>query len=65
MLCAAGFSCCLSIQAGESSADVYILIRGDLHMLDADQETFMFTVPQGTVFGEGTVLRHIEVSSHS
>ncbi len=40
---------------------MFILMRGDLHVLDLDQSTFLFKVPEGTVFGEGTVLRHLEV----
>lgn len=47
--------------AGESNSDVFILLRGELHVLDLDQQTFLFKVPEGTVFGEGTVLRHVEV----
>lgn len=39
---------------------MFILVRGELHVLDADQ-TFLATIPEGTVFGEETVLRHLEV----
>jgi hypothetical protein len=47
--------------AGETGGDVFILIRGELHMVDMDKETFLAKIPEGGVFGEGTVLRHLEV----
>ena len=40
---------------------MFILVRGELHVLDSDQSTCMFKVSEGTVFGEATVLRHMEV----
>jgi hypothetical protein len=40
---------------------VFILIRGELHMVDMDKETLLAKIPEGGVFGEGTVLRHLEV----
>lgn len=40
---------------------MFILVRGEVHMLDADGETLLLKVPEGGVFGEGTVLRHMEV----
>jgi hypothetical protein len=40
---------------------VFILVRGELHVLDTDQQTCLLKVPEGTVFGETTVLRHMEV----
>jgi hypothetical protein len=53
--------CLLCYVAGESGGDVFILIRGELHMVDMDKETFLAKIPEGGVFGEGTVLRHLEV----
>ncbi|KAF6262699.1 hypothetical protein COO60DRAFT_586187 [Scenedesmus sp. NREL 46B-D3] len=47
-------------QRGETGGDVFILIRGELHMVDMDKETFLAKIPEGGVFGEGTVLRHLE-----
>jgi hypothetical protein len=47
--------------SGETGGDVFILMRGELHMLDLDLETKLFRIPEGTVFGEGYVLRHLEV----
>jgi len=47
---------------GELGGDLFILVRGELHVLDTDQETFLFKIPEGAVFGESTVLRHIEAS---
>lgn len=49
------------LDAGESGGDVFMLLHGELHVMDADQETFLFKIPEGTVFGEGTVLRRLEV----
>lgn len=40
---------------------MFILVRGELHVLDTDQQTCLLKVPEGTVFGETTVLRHMEV----
>lgn len=51
--------------AGEVGGDVFILVRGDLHVLDTDQETFLLKIPEGTVFGETTVLRHMDVSQRT
>lgn len=48
---------------GEVGGDVFILVRGELHVLDLDQETFLFRIPEGSMFGEATVLRHMEVGS--
>jgi hypothetical protein len=48
-------------RAGEVRGDVFILVRGELHVLDSDQKTMLFKIPEGTVFGEGTVLKHLEV----
>lgn len=52
---------CLPPAAGETGGDVFILMRGELHMVDMDKETFLAKIPEGGVFGEGTVLRHLEV----
>jgi hypothetical protein len=38
-----------------------MLLNGDLHVMDSDQQTFLFKIPEGTVFGEGSVLRRLEV----
>jgi hypothetical protein len=40
---------------------VFILLRGELVMLDLDQTTILFRISPGTVFGEGTVIRQLEV----
>ena len=53
--------CLHNAAPGEVGGDVFILVRGQLHVLDLDHETFLFKIPEGTVFGESTVLRHIEV----
>lgn len=42
---------------------MFILMRGELHVVDLDHETFLSKIPEGGVFGEGTVLRHLEVSA--
>ncbi|KAF8058454.1 esf2 [Scenedesmus sp. PABB004] len=47
-------------QRGESGGDVFILLRGELHVLDLDATTCLAKIPEGSVFGEGTVLRHME-----
>ena len=49
------------MRIGESHGDVYILIRGDMNVLNSDRRTFLFKIPEGTVFGEGVVLRRMEV----
>lgn len=42
---------------------MFILVRGELHVLDNnDRSSSMFKVAEGTVFGEATVLRQMEVS---
>jgi hypothetical protein len=46
---------------GEPGGDVFILMRGELLQLDADKVTRLAAIPEGSVFGEGTVLRHLEV----
>lgn len=46
---------------GETGGDVFILLRGELVMLDLDQTTILFRISPGTVFGEGTVIRQLEV----
>lgn len=46
---------------GELGGDVFILVRGELHVLDSDGSTCIFRIGEGTVFGESTVLRHMEV----
>jgi hypothetical protein len=52
------------LHAGETGGDVFILIRGEISMLDSDG-TFLFKVPEGTIFGEATVLRHLQVRKTS
>ena len=47
-------------QRGEAGGDVFVLLRGELSVLDADQQTALFRIPEGTFFGEGTVLRALE-----
>lgn len=47
--------------AGESSCDLYILVRGDLHVLKDDRQTYLFRIPEGTIFGENSVVRSMEV----
>ncbi|KAG2501915.1 hypothetical protein HYH03_000413 [Edaphochlamys debaryana] len=42
---------------GESGADVFILLQGELLVLATDQRTVLYAVPEGTVFGENSVLR--------
>lgn len=44
---------------------MFILMRGDLHAMDIDKETFLYKLPEGSVFGEGTVLRQLEVRDSS
>ncbi|GFR43465.1 hypothetical protein Agub_g4548 [Astrephomene gubernaculifera] len=44
---------------GESGGDVFILLQGELHVLAADQGTLLYCVPEGTVFGESSILREI------
>ncbi|PNW82219.1 hypothetical protein CHLRE_06g278111v5 [Chlamydomonas reinhardtii] len=44
---------------GESGADVFILLQGELQVLAADQRTVLYVVPEVTVFGEGSVLRQL------
>ena len=56
---------CVVASTGEVGGDVFILVRGELHILDMDQKTSLLKIPEGTVFGEATVLRHIEVSRRS
>lgn len=41
---------------------MFILMRGELHMTDLDGATCLARVPEGSVFGEATVLRHLEVA---
>lgn len=36
-------------------------MRGELHAMDLDKETMLYKLPEGSVFGEGTVLRQLEV----
>lgn len=40
---------------------MFILMRGELHAMDLDKETMLYKLPEGSVFGEGTVLRQLEV----
>ena len=44
-------------QKGESHDDVYILMRGEVQVLDADKKTVIYKIPVGTVFGEGVMLK--------
>ncbi|GLC41041.1 hypothetical protein PLESTB_000949600 [Pleodorina starrii] len=44
---------------GESGADVYILLQGELQVLSADLGALLYSVPEGTIFGEGSVLRQL------
>ncbi|GLI62967.1 hypothetical protein VaNZ11_005824 [Volvox africanus] len=44
---------------GESGCDVYILLQGELQVLAADQGALLYCVPEGTIFGEGSVLRQL------
>lgn len=46
---------------GEPGGDVFILMRGELVQLDVDLATRLGSVAEGSVFGEGTVLRQLEV----
>lgn len=48
---------------GELSADFYILVRGDVHVMDVDRKTPLFKIPEGTIFGEATVIKRIDVSA--
>jgi CRP-like cAMP-binding protein len=47
-------------QKGESHDEVYILMRGEVHILDDDRKTVIYIIPVGTVFGEGVMLRRHE-----
>jgi hypothetical protein len=51
----------VAIHADEAGGDIFILVRGELHVMDTNQEHAVFKVPEGTVFGEASVLKHIEV----
>ncbi|GIL77637.1 hypothetical protein Vretimale_6799 [Volvox reticuliferus] len=44
---------------GESGSDVYILLQGELQVLAADLGALLYCVPEGTIFGEGSVLRQL------
>ncbi|KAG2439520.1 hypothetical protein HXX76_004873 [Chlamydomonas incerta] len=44
---------------GESGADVFILLQGELQVLAADQLTVLYVVPEVAVFGEGSILRQL------
>ncbi|KAG2445187.1 hypothetical protein HYH02_008655 [Chlamydomonas schloesseri] len=44
---------------GESGADVFILLQGELQVLAADQLTVLYVVPEVTIFGEGSILRQL------
>jgi len=46
---------------GEAHSSVYILLRGEMHVLGMDRRSFLFKVPEGTVFGETVALRQMEV----
>eukprot|EP00197_Chlamydomonas_leiostraca_P011145 CAMPEP_0202859122 /NCGR_PEP_ID=MMETSP1391-20130828/1378_1 /ASSEMBLY_ACC=CAM_ASM_000867 /TAXON_ID=1034604 /ORGANISM="Chlamydomonas leiostraca, Strain SAG 11-49" /LENGTH=803 /DNA_ID=CAMNT_0049538131 /DNA_START=139 /DNA_END=2550 /DNA_ORIENTATION=+ len=50
-------------QRGEINADVYILVRGDLHVMDIDRRTPLFKIPEGTIFGEAAAIRKIDGTS--
>lgn len=50
---------------GEVGGDVFILVRGELHVVESDGSTSLFRIPEGTVFGEATVLRHLEVGARA
>ncbi|GAX86342.1 hypothetical protein CEUSTIGMA_g13754.t1 [Chlamydomonas eustigma] len=47
-------------QKGEDHCDMYILLRGEMHVLDSDRRSYLFKIPEGTVFGESGPLRKIE-----
>lgn len=51
------------VAPGEPGGDVFILMRGELQQLelDVDSTTQLSKIPEGSVFGEGTVLRQLEV----
>ncbi|EFJ52746.1 hypothetical protein VOLCADRAFT_86033 [Volvox carteri f. nagariensis] len=43
---------------GENGADVYILLQGELQVL-AEPSALLYSIPEGTIFGEGSVLRQL------
>jgi hypothetical protein len=42
---------------------VFVLLRGELQVMDLDQTTPLYTVGEGAVFGEEVVLRHLQVGT--
>jgi hypothetical protein len=63
--CLASISSLLSwhswLCAGESSSELYILVRGDLSVVDKTN-TPLARIGEATIFGEAPLLRSIEVS---
>jgi hypothetical protein len=40
---------------------VFVLLRGELQVMDLDQTTPLYSVGEGALFGEEVVLRHLQV----
>lgn len=47
--------------AGEVATDLYILIRGQLHVVVSDHNTKVVKVAEGTIFGEAGVVLSVQV----
>ncbi len=54
---------CVRAYTGEHSSDLFILIRGDVYVMDdRDSQTKLVKVPEGSIFGEEGVISHLNVS---
>ncbi|KXZ52320.1 hypothetical protein GPECTOR_10g952 [Gonium pectorale] len=50
---------------GETGADVFILLQGELQVMASDMTTVLYCIPEGTVFGESSVLRQLADAAES
>ncbi|GFH08666.1 cyclic nucleotide-binding domain-containing protein [Haematococcus lacustris] len=53
---------CFVFQRGELCTDLYILVRGEVHVVDAEKRTPLYKIQENSIFGETAVLQNIEAS---
>ncbi|KAL6756171.1 hypothetical protein V8C86DRAFT_2654456 [Haematococcus lacustris] len=51
---------CFVFQRGELCTDLYILVRGEVHVVDPEKRTPLYKIQENSIFGETAVLQNIE-----